>query len=151
MYQIIQNLITEYFNKEGFDRWNKIYSETGEVNSVQLDIRQGHQQTIDKVLAWLENEKNSDSTLCDAGCGVGSLSIPLATKFKKVYASDISAAMTTEAANRAKAFSIKNMEFTVSDMEQLTGNYDTVSCIDVMIHYPTDKVSRLYETCWHVL
>ena len=30
--------------------------------------------------------------------------------------------------------------YKVSDMEALTGNYDTLACIDVMIHYPTDKV-----------
>lgn len=135
------SLNLEYFNKEGFSRWNKIYSESGEVNGVQLDIREGHQQTIDKVINWLGSESNNGKTLCDAGCGVGSLAIPLSTQFKKVFASDISAAMTTEAANRAKQVNVKNIEFTVSDMEQLKGSYDTVSCIDVMIHYPTDKVS----------
>ena len=25
-------------------------------------------------------------------------------------------------------------------MENLSGKYDTLACIDVMIHYPTDKV-----------
>ena len=29
------------FNNDGFDRWSRIYSEDGEVNSVQLDIRNG--------------------------------------------------------------------------------------------------------------
>jgi hypothetical protein len=28
-----------YFNKEGFERWRKIYGETSDVNKVQLDIR----------------------------------------------------------------------------------------------------------------
>lgn len=42
--------VTEYFNNNGFDRWNKIYSESDEVNNVQLDIRTGHGQTIEKVL-----------------------------------------------------------------------------------------------------
>ena len=71
---------------------------------------------------------------------IGSLAIPLASKFQKVYASDISSSMTNEAAARAKEDKIKNIEFKVSDMEQLKGSYDTVTCIDVMIHYPTDKV-----------
>jgi magnesium protoporphyrin O-methyltransferase len=105
--------VEEYFNNEGFNRWNKIYSNSDEVNKVQLDIRKGHQQTIDKVLGWLEAEKLSDKTICDAGCGVGSLSIPLAKKFRKVFASDISAAMTKEAADRAKQEKIKNIEFKV--------------------------------------
>jgi len=38
--------VREYFNTEGFNRWNKIYSESDEVNTVQLDIRTGHDQTI---------------------------------------------------------------------------------------------------------
>ena len=83
--------VEEYFNNEGFNRWNKIYSESDEVNSVQLDIRNGHAITVDKVLNWISLEKNEKKTICDAGCGVGSLALPLAKKFSKVYASDISA------------------------------------------------------------
>lgn len=41
--------VTEYFNTNGFERWNKIYSDSDEVNDVQKDIRTGHGQTIDKV------------------------------------------------------------------------------------------------------
>ena len=40
-----------YFNTDGFERWRKIYGETSEVNAVQLDIRQGHAQTVEKVCA----------------------------------------------------------------------------------------------------
>jgi magnesium-protoporphyrin O-methyltransferase len=75
--------VENYFNNEGFNRWNKIYSDSDEVNKVQLDIRNGHQQTVDKVLKWTESDDNSKKTLCDAGCGVGSLSIPMAKRFKK--------------------------------------------------------------------
>jgi len=132
--------VEEYFNNEGFSRWNKIYSESDEVNSVQKDIRTGHQQTIDKVLNWIGTENNKKDTLCDAGCGVGSLALPASSAFKQVYASDISKSMTSEAAARAKSAGIKNVKFAVSDMEALKGNYDTVTCIDVMIHYPTEKL-----------
>jgi len=105
--------VEEYFNNEGFNRWNKIYSDSGEVNKVQLDIRTGHQQTIDKVLGWLSSEENSKKTICDAGCGVGSLSLPLSKSFKQVFASDISSSMTNEAAARAKQSNIKNIKFQV--------------------------------------
>jgi magnesium-protoporphyrin O-methyltransferase len=132
--------VEEYFNNEGFSRWNKIYSESSEVNSVQKDIRTGHQQTIDKVIGWLSTENNRASTLCDAGCGVGSLALPLSSSFQKIFASDISKSMTEEASRRAKEANVKNIEFKVSDMEKLNGKYNTVTCIDVMIHYPTDKV-----------
>ena len=102
--------VKEYFDTEGFKRWNKIYSDSSEVNKVQLDIRTGHQKTIDKVIAWVSAEDNSKKTLCDAGCGVGSLALPLASKFANVYASDISTSMTQEAAARAKDSKIKNVK-----------------------------------------
>jgi beta-lactam-binding protein with PASTA domain len=41
--------VREYFNNEGFNRWNKIYSESDDVNVVQQQIRNGHQVTVDKV------------------------------------------------------------------------------------------------------
>jgi magnesium-protoporphyrin O-methyltransferase len=132
--------VKEYFDNEGFNRWNKIYSDSNEVNAVQKNIRDGHQQTIDKVLGWIDNEDNSEKTVCDAGCGVGSLALPMSTKFKKVFASDISSSMTKEASARAKQLNRKNLEFKVADMETLSGSYDTLTCIDVMIHYPTENM-----------
>lgn len=71
--------VREYFNTEGFNRWNKIYSESDDVNSVQLDIRTGHDQTIQKILNWIEADGDiRGKSVCDCGCGVGSLAIPLA-------------------------------------------------------------------------
>ncbi|CAM9824177.1 unnamed protein product, partial [Heterosigma akashiwo] len=62
--------VREYFNTNGFERWNKIYSDSDEVNKVQLDIRTGHQQTIDKVLNWISQDGDaSKRTFCDCGCG----------------------------------------------------------------------------------
>ena len=74
--------VEEYFNNEGFNRWNRIYSEDGEVNKVQLDIRTGHAMTVEKVLGWVDQDGTAKAgeTFCDAGCGVGSLAIPLATR-----------------------------------------------------------------------
>lgn len=61
-----------YFNTAGFERWNKIYGETDEVNKVQLDIRTGHAQTVEKVLKWVDAEGGVQGvTVCDAGCGTG--------------------------------------------------------------------------------
>ena len=122
---ILRHQLQEYFNTEGFQRWNRIYSDTAEVNKVQADIRcvrqigmeyrkgrepsvlcvsstcleptpshlhttihthpsVGHQQTVDKILAWLEADGVKGETICDAGCGVGSLAIPMAMLGAKV-------------------------------------------------------------------
>lgn len=137
--------VKEYFNTVGFDRWNKIYSESDEVNKVQLDIRDGHQVTIDTVLQWVDEDKANvqGKTFCDLGCGVGSLAIPLAKRGAIVSASDISDAMATEAARRAEAEGVTTATFEASNLESVTGKYDTVTCIDVMIHYPTDKMKGM--------
>lgn len=139
-----KTIVRDYFNATGFDRWRRIYGD-GEVNNVQLDIRQGHQQTVDKVLGWLKDDGNlAELTICDAGCGVGSLSIPLAQAGAKVFASDISEKMVTEAKERAEAIGVaNNLTFAVQDLETLSGKYHTVVCLDVLIHYPQDKAAEM--------
>jgi len=140
-------VVQEYFNATGFDRWRRIYGD-GEVNKVQLDIRKGHQQTVDTVLAWLQADGNlADLTVCDAGCGVGSLSIPLAAAGAKVYASDISEKMVGEAQTRAETElgQADNPTFAVQDLEALSGHYHTVICLDVLIHYPQEKAIAMID------
>lgn len=93
-----KEVVREYFNSTGFQRWKKIYGETDDVNRVQLDIRLGHSKTVENVLKMLKDEGPLQGlTVCDAGCGTGSLSIPLAKEGAVVFASDISAAMVSEA------------------------------------------------------
>lgn len=135
--------VREYFNSEGFQRWNKIYSESDDVNSVQLDIRNGHDQTIQKILNWMQTDVVG-KTVCDCGCGVGSLAIPLAQMgAKQVSASDISQAMASEAERRAKEIGIKNAKFSTSDLESVSGEYNIVTCVDVAIHYPEEKMTEM--------
>ncbi|NET01786.1 MAG: magnesium protoporphyrin IX methyltransferase [Sphaerospermopsis sp. SIO1G2] len=140
-----KTIVREYFNSTGFDRWRRIYGD-GEVNKVQLDIRTGHQQTVDTVIGWLKDDNNlSELSICDAGCGVGSLSLPLVSEGAKVYASDISAKMVSEAQDRAAAVfkNTVNPNFAVQDLESLNGSYHTVICLDVLIHYPQDKADEM--------
>ncbi|GAX41055.1 magnesium protoporphyrin O-methyltransferase [Tolypothrix sp. NIES-4075] len=140
-----KTIVKNYFNSTGFDRWRRIYGD-GEVNKVQLDIRNGHQQTVDTVLSWLKADSNlAEISICDAGCGVGSLSIPLAADNAKVYASDISDKMVQEAKDRALETlgQSDNPTFAVQDLEALSGSYHTVICLDVLIHYPQEKADEM--------
>ncbi|WP_017303141.1 magnesium protoporphyrin IX methyltransferase [Spirulina subsalsa] len=142
-----KTIVKDYFNSTGFDRWRRIYGD-GEVNKVQLDIRVGHQQTIDKVLGWLQDDGNLEGlTICDAGCGVGSLSIPLAEAGAKVYGSDISEKMVTEAQERAQETlkDTSGLTLETKDLESISGQYHTVICLDVLIHYPTDEAAQMIK------
>ena len=67
-----------------------------------------------------------------------------------MYASDISENMTKEASRRfeaAVAAGALRPEtapiFEPKDLESVDGKYYTVACLDVMIHYPQDKVDGM--------
>ncbi|KAK3276762.1 hypothetical protein CYMTET_15190 [Cymbomonas tetramitiformis] len=144
--------VKDYFNTVGFERWEKIYGETEEVNKVQLDIRTGHAKTVSKVINWLkeDGELSKGITVCDAGCGTGSLSIPLALEGASINASDISSAMAGEAEKRCQAAleaagttPAVAPKFEANDLESISGKYHTVTCLDVMIHYPQDKADAM--------
>jgi magnesium-protoporphyrin O-methyltransferase len=132
--------VKDYFETTGFERWNRIYSDSDEVNNVQRNIRIGHQKTVDEVLVWVQEQGElATRSFCDAGCGVGSLAIPLALAGAgSVAASDLSEAMVEEARRRAAAAGLaaERLHFSASDRESLQGRYDTVICLDVFIHYP---------------
>ncbi|PON97467.1 Magnesium-protoporphyrin IX methyltransferase [Trema orientale] len=148
-----KEVVREYFNNSGFQRWKKIYGDTDDVNRVQRDIRLGHSKTVENVLQMLADEGPlSGVTVCDAGCGTGSLSIPLAKEGAIVSASDISAAMVAEAEKNAREelsgkdnLSVVPVlpKFEVKDLESLDGKYDTVVCLDVLIHYPQSKADGM--------
>jgi magnesium-protoporphyrin O-methyltransferase len=98
-----KEVVRDYFNNTGFQRWKKIYGETDEVNRVQKDIRIGHAKTVENAIKMLTDEGSLRGvTVCDAGCGTGSLSIPLAKEGAVVLASDISAAMVAEAEKQVR-------------------------------------------------
>ena len=141
--------VTEYFNGTGFDRWNRIYSDSDDVNKVQKNIRIGHQKTVDDVISWLKEYDNiKDKSFCDAGCGVGSLSIPLAKLgAKSIHLSDISDAMINETKNRAKeaGLDLNKLNFRTSDLENLKGSFNTVICLDVFIHYPQQEAEIMVK------
>uniref|UniRef100_A0A7N1A4N6 Magnesium-protoporphyrin IX methyltransferase C-terminal domain-containing protein n=1 Tax=Kalanchoe fedtschenkoi TaxID=63787 RepID=A0A7N1A4N6_KALFE len=147
-----KEVVREYFNNSGFQRWKKIYGETDDVNRVQMDIRIGHSKTVENVMKMLTEEGSLKGlTICDAGCGTGALSIPLAKEGAVVSASDISAAMVAEAQMKAReqlvvdgnGGEVSMPNFEVSDLESLKGKYDTVVCLDVLIHYPQNKADAM--------
>lgn len=131
----------------GFDRWRRIYGEDDNINKVQQDIREGHQITVDKVLWWVESDRTpiAGKTVADLGCGTGSLSVPLAKKGAIISASDISGPMADAARERAEKAGVNmdNFNSYKSDLESVTGKYNTVTCIDVLIHYPEEKMKDM--------
>ncbi|BEV35263.1 magnesium protoporphyrin IX methyltransferase [Synechococcus sp. M16CYN] len=147
--QLEKEKVKGYFETTGFDRWNRIYSKSNEVNKVQRNIRIGHQKTVDEVVSWIqEGGAVSDVSFLDAGCGVGSLSLPLAIMGAGfVYASDISATMAREAERRAReaGLDMGKLKFSANDLESISGSFHTVCCLDVFIHYPQPAAEEMVK------
>ncbi|KAK0583626.1 hypothetical protein LWI29_000438 [Acer saccharum] len=123
-----KEVVREYFNNSGFQRWKKIYGETDDVNKVQPDIRLGHSKKVENAMAMLTDEGPLKGvTVSDARCGTGSLAISLAKEGAIVLASDISAAMVAEAKKQAEEELSADSEgagpvmpkFEVKDLESL--------------------------------
>lgn len=110
-------------------------------------------QTVEKVLKWLDEEGGVKGvTVADCGCGTGSLAIPLALRGAAVSASDISSNMAKEAQRRYESAVREGSNppevapvFEAKDLESVDGKYHTVTCLDVMIHYPQDKADAMVQ------
>nr|AUG32322.1 Mg-protoporphyrin IX methyl transferase [Paulinella longichromatophora] len=141
--------VATYFNNTGFDRWKRIYSDSDDINNVQRNIRIGHKKMVNQVLTWLqENHNLKDSSICDAGCGVGSLTLPLVQLgVESITASDISEAMIKEVRRRAKAahINVQQVIFRTSDLENIEGTFDNVICLDVFMHYEQHQAERMVQ------
>jgi len=140
-----KKVVREYFNGEGFGRWKSIYGDSEDVNPVQMDIRIGHAQTVEKILDWMDDVQIAGKSVCDAGCGTGNLSIPLASRGAAVSGSDISSAMVSEAQRRAQTELQESQmpRFETQDLEALEGEFDCVCCVDVLIHYPPERLESM--------
>ena len=141
--------VRDYFNGTGFDRWKKIYSKSEEINTVQKNIRKGHQKTLDDVVSYVRNYPDfTKKSFCDAGCGVGSLAIPLLRLgIKDLKISDISSEMINETKKRINACGLnqRKIKFQTCDLEKLKGSFNVVICLDVFIHYPQSVAEEMVK------
>jgi magnesium-protoporphyrin O-methyltransferase len=134
------NRIQSYFDGAGFERLRVIYGEE-QCTGFRRIVRQGHQQVVDTLLSWLGPQNGVKSqTVLDAGCGTGSLSIPLAQAGAVVHGVDFSERMIETAQNRARQLGVPagRLVFDVRDLKSISQSYDTVVCIDVFARYSTE-------------
>jgi magnesium-protoporphyrin O-methyltransferase len=140
MIEIAQmNRIQSYFDGAGFDRLSVIYGEE-QLSGFRRVVREGHRNVVETVLSWLSPRNSAQSqTVLDAGCGTGSLSIPLAQAGAVVDGIDFSERMIETARNRAHDLGPASgrLELSVRDLKSISRQYDAVVCIDVFARYST--------------
>jgi magnesium-protoporphyrin O-methyltransferase len=138
-------LIRSYFDGIGFERLHRIYGEDP-CSGFRAMVRKGHSEVLGTVLSWLRAEQAiAGHTILDAGCGSGTVSIPLAAAGATVHAVDFSEKMIEAARERAdrESISTDRLRFAVCDFMSVRGSYDTVLSIDVLARYSTAASTAL--------
>ncbi len=106
------------------------------------------EEHIENVLANVESifdSKMSNGTVLDFGCGVGRLTLPLARRFNRVIAMDISPSMLDVAKKNCADVGVENVEFLVSDdaLSRLTDDVDFIHSYIVLQHVPVRRGLRI--------
>ena len=88
-----------------------------------------------KMIEWtLEGLSESESDLLELYCGAGNFTIPFATKFRKVLATEVSKSSIAAAKENMQLNSIDNLEFVRMSVEEFTQALDGVREFNRMKH-----------------
>ncbi len=115
---VTQDYITESLNIE-----DKEYR----FNYIENSFSQPNAKVNEKMISWIINslEKNNDDLL-ELYCGAGNFTIPFATKFNKVLATEISKSSINAAKTNMELNDIYNIEFVRMSVEEFTQALDGV-------------------------
>lgn len=146
----IKDRIQSYFDGAGFDSLRLVYGDEA-CDGFRSAIRRGHREVIETVVSWLDPSQGLGTrSVLDAGCGTGSLAVPLALAGARVDAIDFSAKMIEAAKERARRAQapLDRLRFVVGDLASVSEPYDVVVCIDVFARYSTEaSMGILKQLC----
>jgi magnesium-protoporphyrin O-methyltransferase len=132
--------LTTYFDETAAAAWRALTS-TNPVSRVRETVRAGRDEMRSTLLDWLPADL-SGTTLLDAGCGTGSLSIDAARRGARVVAIDVAGNLVDIAAKRASREGVLGaIDFSVGDMlADAPDEVDFVVAMDSLIHYNVQDV-----------
>ena len=95
-----------------------------------------------KMIEWTLNDlQESDNDLLELYCGAGNFTIPFATRFRKVLATEISKSSIAAAKENMQLNDIHNIEFVRMSVEEFTQALDGVREFNRMKHIDIDNYS----------
>jgi magnesium-protoporphyrin O-methyltransferase len=134
--------LEQYFDRTAFDAWAKLTS-TAPVSGIRKTVRAGRDEMRNVLLAYLPRDLSGQRVL-DAGCGTGALAVELAKRGARVMATDISPTLIKLARERLPSdLPNGSIEFFAGDMlDSSLGQFDHVVCMDSMIHYHRQDITK---------
>ena len=134
--------LQQYFDRTAFDAWAKLTS-TAPVSGIRKTVRAGRDAMRNVLLGYLPSDLSGQRVL-DAGCGTGALAVELAKRGACVMATDISPTLIQLARERLPSDLPKgSIEFFAGDMlDSSLGHFDHVVCMDSMIHYHRQDITK---------
>ncbi len=135
--------LTTYFDETAANAWRALTS-NNPVSRVRETVRAGRDEMRTTLLDWLPPDL-SGTTLLDAGCGTGSLSIDAARRGARVIAIDVAGSLVEIAEKRAAREGVLGaIEFRVGDMlAESPAEVDFVVAMDSLIHYNVNDVQAV--------
>ena len=92
----------------------------------------------EKMIAWAIDEKEPKGDLLELYCGAGNFTIPFATRYEKVLATEISKASIAAAKENMRLNEVENIEFVRMSAEEFTQALDRVRTFNRMKHIDLD-------------
>ncbi len=135
--------LTTYFDQTAAKAWQALTS-TDPVNRIRRTVRAGRNEMRQTLLDWLPDDL-SGTTVLDAGCGTGALSIEAALRGANVVGIDVAANLIEVARERAaEVYTPGRIEFRVGDMlDDAPAEVDYIVAMDSLIHYEPDDVLKV--------
>lgn len=142
-YEERRGRLETYFDRTALEAWTQLTSDAP-VSRIRATVRAGRDSMRDTLLSWLPQNMRATS-LFDAGCGTGALSVAAARRGARVTGVDVSGSLIQLAHERApKEVGPGSLDFGVGDMfDPRFGRHDYVVAMDSLIHYPSAEILRV--------
>lgn len=143
-YDAQREKLAAYFDGTAQKAWIDLTSDT-KVSGVRATVRAGRDEMRGTLLSWLPIDMRR-TTMLDAGCGTGALSIDAACRGAEITAIDVAGGLVDIAARRAEGFTGHGkIHWRTGDMlDPNLGSFDHIVAMDSLIHYsPDDMVATL--------
>jgi ubiquinone/menaquinone biosynthesis C-methylase UbiE len=131
-----ENSLILFSGQAEIDFWESVYNR-------QDFLGFCYRARMDQALSWLDNASLSrNSTILDAGCGTGVVTLALAQRGYRVFGIDASYGMILKASSVGNGDGIANVQFLQGDVRSLPfqdSSVDAIVCLGVITYFKSGE------------